>query len=180
LQAVEEKSRGRRVRDAVVGFAVIAAVAAALCAAVGWALLNLDSQSQAKGRQFAQLSTELEYAQAFSMRVAVCEPDSSELRPLALYGADADRQFTRVEYLLELPVESIREADVVYVAPTYDDGATAARLAALNDALAAKQELLEGSGLAHPLSLEDVVFRHEKVKAVLGKLPYGERTAILG
>jgi hypothetical protein len=140
---------------------------------VGGAYAAYNHQTNEELRRIAlslQIFRDCDYAVQLHMR-AVADPEVSSWMGYPDFDMYPN-EYTRVEYVMEFPPAGEMEYGVIYFAPTPDYPFD--RTLNLNCIVSMRPELLDGTGLAMPLTVEDVVCRADAVKGMIAKFEYHE------
>ncbi|MDR2105895.1 MAG: hypothetical protein LBP24_00610 [Coriobacteriales bacterium] len=113
-------------------------------------------------RTLSVLSKEELYAEAFKFD-ATARPEMSSVFSAIVKDTDI---YTRAEYAMDFPPFEEREWGVIYFAPD-PAGYTQKVLDRLNEGIAASDKIVLSEPLSYPITVEDVIYNHEAVKALL-------------
>jgi hypothetical protein len=135
---------------------------------IGTAMWNDQRYAEAKSvkwRAWDLWDAERPYTKAFRL-VAVARPEVAGLWPFDDINVDNLDIYTRAEYTMKFPPFEEREWGVIYFVPD-SSGRTQKVLDRLNEFIAENDEIVLDDSLSYPITVEDVIYNHEAVKALL-------------
>jgi hypothetical protein len=143
-----------------------AAAAVMLVMVVAVIVVSCVRSADERRERNAEIRRDCEYAGFFNMST-IANPEVNERFRYNGYLANPE-DYTRVVFCEEYPLEADRETAVIYAAPV--PNRTNHHITTLNMVIAMRPDLLSGTGLSSQLTQDDVLFRHEAVRAVIDRL----------
>jgi hypothetical protein len=134
---------------------------------VGVAVWNDRQDAEARSAELKAWKLRLEeglYADGFGM-AAVARPEIEEIWTAGAVESDS-LVYTRMEFAMEFPPFEEREWGTIYLVPD-PAGATQKAIDRLNKGIAESDKIVLSEPLSYPITVEDVIYNHEAVKALL-------------
>ncbi|MDR2105889.1 MAG: hypothetical protein LBP24_00580 [Coriobacteriales bacterium] len=132
--------------------------------AVVWNNQQTEEIRSAKLDAWLFWSPEGMYADSFRL-VAVARPEVECVQPIDGISMNNLDIYTRVEYSMEFPPFEEREWGTIYFVPD-PSGDTQKVLDRLNKVIAENDEIVLEEPLIYPITVKDVIYNHEAVKAL--------------